>query len=86
MRPLRLFVTGFVAFLIGCGSGNGNKNTLVPVKGTVKLPNGNALSGGQITFRGDGTNPTSVSGGINGNGQYEVAVPAGEYKVTVDNS
>jgi hypothetical protein len=76
---------GFAALALGCGGGGGGgKDTSVPVKGSVKIAGGKALSGGQITFQAAGGKP--VSSVIMADGNYEISLPPGDYKVAVDNS
>jgi hypothetical protein len=62
----------------GCGSGEGT------VSGRV-LYNGKPLPAGRVTFRPADPRQNSVSAELDEQGAYQVVLPTGEVKVSVDN-
>ena len=90
MRRLVLLVAfGTAVLLLGSGCGGSQDAAGSPgvlVKGSVKLASGKPLSGGQIAFHPANGAGKPVAGNIVGDGTYSLTVPAGDYKVTVDNS
>jgi hypothetical protein len=64
----------------GCGGPGQGK-----VTGQVRF-DGKPLPGGRVTFRPADARQNSVSAELDEQGNYEVVLPAGEVKVSVDNS
>lgn len=79
---LRVLGLGLALSVIGCGGGG--KSKAVKVTGSVKLADGKGLPGGTITFQSDSGD--SGSGTIGPDGNYEITIVPGDYKVGVDNS
>ena len=63
----------------GCGGSKGK------VTGKVTMSNGEPLPGGTITFAPVGGDGTVASAWINPDGTYELTVPSGECKISIDN-
>ena len=65
-------------FVSGCGAAQ------VKLSGRV-LFNGAPLPGGRMTFRPADPGQNSISAELDGQGNYQVVLPAGEVSVSVDN-
>ena len=68
----------FISLALGCGAGEGK------VSGRV-LFDGKPLPGGSVTFRPADPLQNNVSAELDGQGNYEAVLPAGEVMVCVDN-
>jgi hypothetical protein len=74
----RVFVLLLVPILAGCGSAKGTVSGRVLYKGA-------ALPGGRVTFRPANPKVNAIPVELDEEGKYEVTLPVGEVRVSVDN-
>lgn len=93
MTPCTKFtVLTFLLVCLGCGpSNNPTFEKTVPVRGSIVLPNGRTLTGGQVTFHPKDTGKSEARAMIKRDGRFELgtykindgAMP-GTYTVTIE--
>ncbi|HWL10489.1 MAG TPA: hypothetical protein VNQ76_18940 [Planctomicrobium sp.] len=76
----RSLVVACALITLGCGKGG---PVAVPIRGTITYE-GQILEQGLVVFYPVGVNLRPVRAVIQPNGTYELSVPLGDYKVTVD--
>ena len=80
--PSRSALPLAIGVLLVCSVGCGKTGT---VKGIVKQADGTPLPGGLIMFVPEEAGKSSATGVIKEDGTYEVEVPKGAFKVSIDN-
>ena len=80
--PSRSALPLAIGVLLVCSVGCGKTGT---VKGIVKQADGTPLPGGLIMFAPEEAGKSAATGVIKEDGTYEVEVPKGAFKVSIDN-